>query len=78
MVSLSLDKLKQGKKSMIISMDLNEDILKRLNDMGLNIGANIEVLVKGSKNSPYLIGVDSFRVALEPDLAQSVYVISEM
>ena len=43
MVSLSLDKLKQGKKSMIISMDLNEDILKRLNDMGLNIGANIEV-----------------------------------
>ncbi|MCK4391568.1 ferrous iron transport protein A, partial [Candidatus Bipolaricaulota bacterium] len=46
---------------------------RRLRDMGLSLGSEIEVLVAGNR-SPVLIAAGETRLAIEPDLARRVQV----
>ena len=63
----------QGGRARIVSLSEEKDVERRLRDMGLSLGSEIEVLVAGNR-SPVLIAAGETRLAIEPDLARRVQV----
>ncbi|MCK4581647.1 MAG: ferrous iron transport protein A [Dehalococcoidia bacterium] len=62
-----------GEKARIVSLSEEKDVERRLRDMGLSLGSEIEVLVAGNR-SPLLLAAGETRLAIEPDLARQVRV----
>ena len=63
----------QGGRARIVSLSEEKDVERRLRDMGLSLGSEIEVLVAGNR-SPLLVAAGETRLAIEPDLAKQVRV----
>ena len=62
-----------GERARIVSLSEEKDVERRLRDMGLSLGSEIEVLVAGNR-SPLLVAAGETRLAIEPDLARRVWV----
>ncbi len=63
-----------GGRAKIVSLSEEKDVERRLRDMGLSLGSEIEVLVAGNR-SPLLVAAGETRLAIEPDLARQVWVL---
>jgi Fe2+ transport system protein FeoA len=70
---ISLALVPPGGRARIVSLSEEKDVERRLRDMGLSLGSEIEVLV-ASNRSPVLIAAGETRLAIEPDLARRVQV----
>ena len=68
-----LAELLAGERARIVSLNGGAETEKRLNDMGLALDSEIEVLVAGNR-SPLLVAAGETRLAIEPDLARRVQV----
>ena len=60
-----------GEKARIASVSGGAEIERRLSDMGLALGAEVEVLVGGGR-STLLVAAGTSRMAIEPDLAMHI------
>ena len=68
-----LAELLAGERARIVALNDGAETEKRLNDMGLALDSEIEVLVAGNR-SPLLVAAGETRLAIEPDLARRVRV----
>jgi Fe2+ transport system protein FeoA len=72
---ISLDTINSKEKLIVVSHTGEEEVSRRLSDMGLVDGVEFEVMIPGGAGSPYLIKVDNTRIAIENDLARKLNVI---
>lgn len=73
---ISLDEVNRKERLVIVSHNGEEEVSRRLSDMGLVDGVEFEVMIPGGMSSPYLVRVDNTRIAIENDLARKLNVIS--
>ena len=73
---ISLDEVHRKERLVIVSHNGDEEVSRRLSDMGLVDGVEFEVMIPGGWNNPYLVRVDNTRIAIENDLARKLNVIS--
>jgi len=69
-----LSTIRKRERVEIVNKNGTSEDMRRLSDMGLCSGVEVEVIVPGSGSVPFLIGVSGSRIALEPSLANSLMV----
>ena len=75
MVFSTLNSLKKGEKGQIYSLDISENLKKRLMDMGLIKGREIECLFSSAKNEISAYLVEGTVIALRREDAQGILVM---
>ncbi len=73
-VCIPLSMIKTREKVEIVNKNGSSEDMRRLSDMGLCNGVEVEVIVPGNGNIPFLIGISGSRIALEPSLAEMLMV----
>lgn len=71
-----LTELVQGKGGTVVKFKLAEKETSRLNDLGLHHGSNVKVL-QGDEEHGILLAVGDARIAVNFDVAASIYVAAQ-
>lgn len=71
---IDLTQLKIKESAVIYKLNSTEKINNRLISMGVKIGKKITIIKKGLFNSPLLISLDGFNLAIRDSLAKNILV----
>ena len=63
-----------NKKLKVIEIDLNEKVKTRLNQLGVNVGEVISIKRKGLFQSPLMLEIKGYSLAIRKNLAQNIMV----
>ena len=73
----SLTQIPAGKKTTVVAIHTEQELLGRLMGLGLFVGTKVEILRGGNDQAgPILIGIGQTRIALGRDIAATILVES--
>ncbi|MCA9081337.1 MAG: ferrous iron transport protein A [Planctomycetaceae bacterium] len=68
---LPLETLRSGETGRVVDLDGQLDLVQRLQELGLRLGATVQMLREGT---PLLIAIDGQRLSFRPDARTMVLV----